>query len=163
MVLSPWNNPTTLLTRTWCVFEIYVGIQTNARFEVAMSKTQKQTFLQDLQANENCFNKMLGTIKSANSKTAVPSDRDNIMALMKTANMTCVDLDRLLFKVLEDWIFRTIQALIDGTVLAEKATWFYFMACILCEKQEFKQAKVFNDEAIHLYRAQLDDKDVDTW
>ncbi|KAF0714110.1 hypothetical protein As57867_004027, partial [Aphanomyces stellatus] len=27
MVLSPWNNPTTL-TRTWCVFEIYVAIVT---------------------------------------------------------------------------------------------------------------------------------------
>ncbi|KAF0691631.1 Aste57867_17184 [Aphanomyces stellatus] len=40
MVLSPWNNPTTL-TRTWCAFEIYVAIKTEARFEVAMGKAQK--------------------------------------------------------------------------------------------------------------------------
>ncbi|KAF0702792.1 Aste57867_7742 [Aphanomyces stellatus] len=108
MVLSLWNNPTTLM-RTWCVFEIYVAIQTKARFEVAMGKTQKQAFLQDIQANDDSFLEMLGTIKSEKSSTAVASDRANIAALMQTANVAFADLVRMLFDVLRNWVVRTCK------------------------------------------------------
>ncbi|KAF0683319.1 Aste57867_24629 [Aphanomyces stellatus] len=100
MVLSLWNNPTTLM-RTWCVFEIYVASVINARFEVAMGKSQKQAFLQDIQ-DTNSFFQMLGTIKSENSTTAIASDRANIAALMQAGNVSFADLDRMLFDVLGD-------------------------------------------------------------
>ncbi|KAF0696841.1 Aste57867_12442 [Aphanomyces stellatus] len=73
----------------------------NARFEVAMGKSQKQAFLQDIQ-DANSFFHMLGTIKSENSTTAIASDRANIAALMQAANVSFADLDRMLFDVLGD-------------------------------------------------------------
>jgi hypothetical protein len=47
MVLAPWSNPTPL-TRGWCLFEIYCTIITNSKFEVAMSKTHREEFLNDV-------------------------------------------------------------------------------------------------------------------
>ncbi|KAH9181809.1 hypothetical protein AeNC1_016216, partial [Aphanomyces euteiches] len=46
MVMCPWHDPTTL-RRTWCVFEVYASVVENARFEIAMGRSQKASFLQD--------------------------------------------------------------------------------------------------------------------
>ncbi|KAF0696833.1 Aste57867_12434 [Aphanomyces stellatus] len=150
MVLSPWNNPTTLM-RTWCVFEIYVAHVTKARFDVAMGKAQKQAFLQDIQANDDSFLEMLGTIKSENSTTTVASNRDNIVGLMQAANVTLTDLDRMLFDVFNNWILQILQTQVNNAVaLDEKAT--------ILDK-----AKQFVDKALHIYRHDLKDQYVETW
>ncbi|KAF0699702.1 Aste57867_9751 [Aphanomyces stellatus] len=151
MVLSPWNNPTTL-TRTWCVFEIYVAIKANARFEVAMGKTQKADFLTDIQDDRSFF-KMLGTIKSAKSTTFVPSDRDNIVALMAKMKIGFSDLDRMLFDVLEAWMFRTVEAQL-GT--ENKAHWLGVLANIWIDKKVMAKAREYLNQAIELYRVDGD-------
>ncbi|KAF0697600.1 Aste57867_11728 [Aphanomyces stellatus] len=162
MVLSPWNNPTTL-TRMWCVFEIYVAIATDARFEVAMAKTQKQAFLEDIEHDEAHFNKMLGTIKSEQSQTAVASDSDNITRLMQDAKISFTDLDRMLFNVLEDWMIRTLQVQIDGSVSAEKAKWLYVKASVICDKGHYDLAKQCLHDALHIYRSDFHGHNVDMW
>ncbi|KAF0690545.1 Aste57867_18061 [Aphanomyces stellatus] len=162
MVLSPWNNPATL-TRTWCVFEIYVVKKTNARFQVAMGKTQKEEFLQSTRYKPDCFDKMLGMIKSENSTTAVPTDRDNILALMQADKITWADLDRMTFDVLQEWMFRTLQTLIDGSVSAEKAKWYYVKACCFSNNGFVEEARVCLKDALYIYRQELNDEHVDTW
>ncbi|KAF0717288.1 Aste57867_2385 [Aphanomyces stellatus] len=161
MVLSPWHNPTTL-TRTWCVFEIYVAIRTNARFEVAMGKTQKQAFLEDIH-DPSAFYKMLATIKSERSKTSVPTDYDNICKAITEANLTWADLDRLLFNVLDGWMLRTMQSQVDKAVGAEKAQWLSALATLHCNKTAYVQAKQCIDAAKAIYRDELQDADVRTW
>ncbi|KAF0713969.1 Aste57867_4127 [Aphanomyces stellatus] len=154
----------TTLTRTWCVFEIYVASVTDARFEVAMATTQKQAFLQDIQANDEAFNDMLCTSKSESSQTAVPSDRDNIFKLMKQANVTFADLDRMLFDVLNKWMVRTMQSQVDGSIdLAEKAQWHFVLGSVFHHKKELDQAQANYNAALDLYRHQLHDQHADTW
>ncbi|KAF0684368.1 Aste57867_23681 [Aphanomyces stellatus] len=161
MVLSPWNNPTTL-TRTWCVFEIYVAIVTNARFEVALGKTQKREFLQDIQ-HDDSFLKMLGTIKSETSQTAVPSDRDHIVALMTTDGVTFADLDRMLFGVLEAWIFRLVQRQVDASTLAAKAEWLWALGGLFSAKKVPEKAQQCYDAAIDIFRDDLANEHPTTW
>ncbi|CAK4776433.1 unnamed protein product, partial [Aphanomyces euteiches] len=96
MVMSPWNDPITLM-RTWCVFEVYASIVENARFEIAMGKSQRESFLLDMQSEESAFTKMLGTIKSEKSQTTVPSDRDNIFKLIQD-EVGFTKLDRMVFE-----------------------------------------------------------------
>ncbi|KAF0686535.1 Aste57867_21665 [Aphanomyces stellatus] len=155
MVLSPWNNPTTL-TRTWCVFEIYVAIVTKARFEVAMGKAQKQAFLDDIK-DDNSFAKMLATIKSESSQTAVASDRDNIESLMRAAKITFADLDRMLLDELNDWVLRTVQRQIDLAVApTDKAHWLAVLGDIMLDKMELAKAKQYLEQAHQLYRREVD-------
>ncbi|KAF0719794.1 Aste57867_793 [Aphanomyces stellatus] len=164
MVLSPWNNPTTL-TRTWCVFEIYVAVSINARFEVAMGKSQKQAFLQDILVNKvnESVSVMLSTINSEQSSTTISSDRDNIAKRMQSANISFADLDRMLFDVLENWIIRTVQSQIDNTTLVEKASWLYAMGGVFHDKLSLDKAKACLDAAIHIYRHELHDQHPSTW
>ncbi|KAF0683669.1 Aste57867_24284 [Aphanomyces stellatus] len=60
MVFSPWNSPTTL-TRTWCVFEVFVAIECDARFEVAMGKTEKAIFLEHVKNDNDIMGNLVAT------------------------------------------------------------------------------------------------------
>ncbi|CAK4070081.1 unnamed protein product, partial [Aphanomyces euteiches] len=82
MVMSPWKNPETL-TRMWCVFEVYASILAHARFEVALGKTQKEEFLQEIVQADNAFLQMLASIKSESSRTTVAADREFIQAKIR--------------------------------------------------------------------------------
>ncbi|KAF0694015.1 Aste57867_15074 [Aphanomyces stellatus] len=162
MVLSPWQNPTTL-TRTWCVFEIYVAYTTHARFEIAMGHAQKQVFLQDIQ-DDHSFEAMLGTIKSEASQTAVASDRDNIIGTMTDANVSFADLDRMVLEVLSDWIVHTVQRHIDRAVEAvEKAQWLDVMAGIWVGKRRLEDANHCISQALAIYRDERYDVHSGKW
>ncbi|KAH9125562.1 hypothetical protein AeMF1_003844 [Aphanomyces euteiches] len=106
MVMCPWHDPTTL-RRTWCVFEVYASVVENARFEIAMGRSQKASFLQDIQ-DDGAFYKMLSTTQSEKSETTIPSDRDNIFQLIRD-EVGFVKLDRMVFEVLEKWMLRTVS------------------------------------------------------
>ncbi|KAF0685431.1 Aste57867_22697 [Aphanomyces stellatus] len=162
MVLSPWNNPTTL-TRTWCVFEIYVAIVTTARFEIAMGKTQKQTFLDNI-LHDNAFHKMLSSIETEASTTTIPSDRDNIANAIADANVTFEELDRLLFDLLDATMMRTVDAQIDAAVdLADKARWLIEKMVLLKDKTKLDDALDCGRLALEIYRVELHDVEPDTW
>ena len=47
IVLAPWDDPIPL-TRGWCLFELYCTADTGSRFEVAMSASHQQRFLDDM-------------------------------------------------------------------------------------------------------------------
>ncbi|KAF0699695.1 Aste57867_9744 [Aphanomyces stellatus] len=163
MVLSPWNNPTTL-TRTWCVFEIYVAIKNKVRFEIAMGTAQKAAFLDDIQ-DEGSFKKMLATIKSEKSETFMPTDHANIVALMQQNGIGFADLDRMLFDVLDGWIIRTVEAQINNSTVAlkDKAKWLAVLGDIHFKKSAKEQAKQCLDDALRIYRDDLHDQDPATW
>ncbi|KAF0693331.1 hypothetical protein As57867_015638, partial [Aphanomyces stellatus] len=107
MVFSPWNNPTTL-TRTWCVFEVFVAIECNARFEVAMGKTAKSMFLEHVENDNAIMGKLVAEINSASSSTRIPSDRDHIFELIKQGP-GFQKLDRMVFAALEAWVVHTLE------------------------------------------------------
>ena len=41
MVMSPWNDPIPF-TRTWCIYEVYCTTTTNSKYELALSKKERQ-------------------------------------------------------------------------------------------------------------------------
>ncbi|KAF0696867.1 Aste57867_12400 [Aphanomyces stellatus] len=163
MVLSPWNNPTTL-TRTWCVFEIYVATKANARFEVAMGTAQKAAFFKDIQDDQS-FTTMLATIKSEKSGTFMPGDRANIVALMEQNGIGFADLDRMLFDVLDTWIIRRVETEIHKphVALADKAKWHVVLGNVYHNKDAKPMLKQCLDDALRIYRDDLHDQDPATW
>ncbi|KAF0735524.1 hypothetical protein Ae201684_008004 [Aphanomyces euteiches] len=123
MVMSPWNDPTTL-KRTWCVFEVYASIVENARFEIAFGRSQKESFLQDIQ-NDGAFKQMLGTINSEKSETTEPTDRDRIFELIEE-EVGFTKLDRMIFEALVKWMVRMVDQQIEQATSQEaKADWLF--------------------------------------
>ncbi|CAK4322313.1 unnamed protein product [Aphanomyces euteiches] len=138
MVMSPWNNPTTL-TRTWCVFEVYAAVVENAQFEIALDKSQKALFLEDIQGEE-AFTKMLATVKSENSETSVATDRDYIFQLIRE-EVGFVELDRMVFGAIEKWMQRMVDQQIDDAATSLiKADWMMIKGRFLDDKGEFIEA-----------------------
>ncbi|KAF0693170.1 Aste57867_15828 [Aphanomyces stellatus] len=162
MVLSPWNNPTTL-TRTWCVFEMYVASVTNARFEVAMGATQLDAFFADIQ-DANAFGKMLATIKSEASKTEVVTDRDGIVETLSRAKIKFADLDRMLLAVLQDWVSRTVQRKFQASTEAKaRAQWSTVMGHLQCDQSLWAAAQTWFEKAVAIYRNELQGEDPAMW
>ncbi|KAF0735481.1 hypothetical protein Ae201684_008048 [Aphanomyces euteiches] len=161
MVMSPWNNPTTL-TRTWCVFEVYASIVENARFEIAMGRSQKASFLHDIQ-NDGAFIQMLATIHSEKSQTTIPSDRDNIFKLIRK-EVGFQKLDRMVFEALEKWMLRTVEKQIDDAKSLEtKAAWLYTKAEMTATKGFLYRATIASYECYDIYRQEKGDNFVGTW
>ncbi|KAH9142805.1 hypothetical protein AeRB84_013144 [Aphanomyces euteiches] len=141
MVLSPWNNPETL-TRMWCVFEVYASIMANARFEVALGKMQKEEFLKEIVQQDNAFFRMLARIKSETSETKVEADREFIEAKIR-ADIGFSRLDRMVFEVMESWIFRTLetQSNLPTNAPAMQAKYLEALGSIHLNARRYPQAK----------------------
>ena len=48
MIMSPWNDPVTF-SRAWCIYEVYCTAATNAKYEIALNKKEKERLLYQLQ------------------------------------------------------------------------------------------------------------------
>jgi hypothetical protein len=57
IILSPWNNPVPL-TRAWCVFELYACESSGSSFDIATTRSERQHFLDDLNADPIAFYNM---------------------------------------------------------------------------------------------------------
>ncbi|CAK4147952.1 unnamed protein product [Aphanomyces euteiches] len=152
MVLSPWKNPETL-TRMWCVFEVYASIVANCRFEVALGKTQKEDFLQEIVQEDNAFLRMLASIKSETSETKVDADRAFIQAKIE-ADVGFAKLDRMVFQVLEAWMVQTLETQINlkTTRPSMQAKYLEALGNIAIDNSDFYQAKGYFSSALGIWR-----------
>ncbi|KDO22296.1 hypothetical protein SPRG_12136 [Saprolegnia parasitica CBS 223.65] len=129
MIMHPWNDPI-VLRRSWCVFEVYVAVTMQARFEMAMAPGQLDLLIQDM-LRPTALKDMLGTIKSEASETTVASDRDGIFELIRTETSFRA-VDRLVFSTITDWMKRALMAQIASSRLSpmEKAHRYVCLANI---------------------------------
>ncbi|CAK4787820.1 unnamed protein product, partial [Aphanomyces euteiches] len=117
----------------------YASVVENACFEIAMGRSQKASLIQDIQSN-GAFREMLSTIKSEKSETTVPSDRDNIFQLIRD-EVGFVELDRMVFDVMEKWMLRSVEHEIDAAPTTEiQADWIMVKGNLLHDKGEYAQA-----------------------
>ncbi|ETV72173.1 hypothetical protein H257_12649 [Aphanomyces astaci] len=71
------------IDRTWCVFEVYLSIVLQTRFEIAMTKAQKTVFLDEMLLHSNDVLEMMSQVSSKHSTTTVSRDRDHIFDLIE--------------------------------------------------------------------------------
>ncbi|CAK4134360.1 unnamed protein product [Aphanomyces euteiches] len=161
MVMSPWNDPVTL-KRTWCVFEVYASVVENACFEIAMGRSQKASLIQDIQSN-GAFREMLSKVKSEKSEAKVASDRDNIFELIRD-EVGFTQLDRMVFGVVEKWMFRSVDHEIDAAPTTEiQVEWIMVKGNLLYDKGEYAQAADAFQTAHEIYRRDFGEDCPETW
>ncbi|OQR92370.1 hypothetical protein THRCLA_08723 [Thraustotheca clavata] len=107
MILHPWDNPVTL-TRSWCVFEVYVSIVVNANFQVAMASNQATVFMGDLLTDLGSFHNMLSCVNSKDAKSTVASNKESIDQVIE-AEVGFVALDRMVLEKFEKWMRETLN------------------------------------------------------
>ena len=67
-----------VLSRGWCVFEIYCAVITGSRFELAMGQAQKYNFLGALKKDPGAYLQMLANVDVKKAECFNAKDRDNI-------------------------------------------------------------------------------------
>ncbi|OQR98904.1 hypothetical protein ACHHYP_07618 [Achlya hypogyna] len=157
MVLHPWQDPITL-RRTWCVFEVYVARCVGARFEVAMPPADESAFATALVTEYQAFWDVLHNVKSANSRTTIPADRDNLFAVIE-ADVGFAALDRMLFSVVEQWVLDFLKRKVASTAGAERAQWLHALGSVPFHKGHYAEAKPYFYKAWKLFQATCGDRD----
>ena len=106
MVLAPWHDPVPL-QRGWCLFEIYSTIVTQSRFEVAMTQSSREAFLEDIASDpRGSINNMLATIDVAKSECFKPEDRERIFEIVRR-EVGVSEINSMIFERMRTWVIET--------------------------------------------------------
>ena len=112
LVCSPWLEPTSL-TRSWCLYEIYCTVDSNCKFEVAMSSSEENNFLETIKYDAfDSYNRMLAAIDTENSNASKPEDKKKIFDAVSTVGFDRID--SIVSSRLREWVIETIKKSIRG-------------------------------------------------
>ncbi len=102
MIFAPWNDPIPL-KRAWCLFELYCTTITNSKFEIAMSLSQQETFLQDMKSDKESIKNMLAIVDAENSECHFLADRDRIFGVVRDS-VGFDGVNSMVFSKLREWV-----------------------------------------------------------
>ncbi|KAJ3102326.1 Kinesin light chain 3 [Physocladia obscura] len=139
MILLPWDNPV-ILTRAWCVLEVYASHKTGSSFHVAMTKKESARFSEGMIYDADEFYEMLARVSCQKSDASLEVDKENIFALVKE-QVGFGNLDRLVLQVFGDWMLSKLQDMIVDTSGEDKAHLQDALADLRVKQGKYKAAK----------------------
>jgi len=102
MIFSPWNDPIPL-TRAWCLFELYCTIDTNSKFEVAVSMKEQTRFISDVRHDITVIINMIGAVNVKRSEAWNPEDKKRIFDVVdQTVGFDAIN--KMIFELLREWV-----------------------------------------------------------
>ncbi|OQS02804.1 mbre TPR repeat protein [Thraustotheca clavata] len=157
MIMHPWKNPITL-TRSWCVFELYVSIVVGATFELAMAANQEEILFQDTLDDMGEFLAVLGSVNSEKAMATVATDKENIDRVI-ICEVGFMELDRMVFDRFKQWMINAIQIRMEkASGPLEIAKYNYSMAEFLGVQGNLVQGIRFGEIALKIYSTELGEK-----
>jgi hypothetical protein len=112
MILSPWKNPLPL-TRAWCLWEIFCAVDTDSKFEVAITPTEYTAFVDGITHNPDDFYLMLSNINVELSQAYSEQDKIRIFKCVKDA-CGFDALNKMVSKTMRSWALLSINKAIDN-------------------------------------------------
>ncbi|OQS05590.1 hypothetical protein THRCLA_20578 [Thraustotheca clavata] len=109
MVLLPWDRPIPL-TRAWCVYEVYMTVNTASEFQVAMTQQETDRFADNVSVD--AFFDMLAHVKSEASDSYDPQDKIQIAKVIENT-IGFKNMDTMVFRVFENWMTSTLTTKIS--------------------------------------------------
>ncbi len=106
MVLAPWDDPLPL-TRAWCILELFCTSVTRSKFQIAMSKANRRSFLKTmLEFNISAVNEMLTRVDAERSQCSNERDREKIFEVARSVGFP--QLNGMVFEQLRDWVISVV-------------------------------------------------------
>jgi tetratricopeptide (TPR) repeat protein len=117
MVLAPWDGPIPF-TRAWCLFEIYCTIVSESEFEVAMSGTEKDTFLDEITKDRDAYYKMLANIDVKKSESSNPDDLVRIFEVVEK-EVGFSKVNTMICEKMRSWVDITLKSSLCDPVTSD--------------------------------------------
>jgi len=143
LILSPFDKPI-VLTRGWCIFEIYCAVITGSKFELAMGQTQKDKFLAALSDEPGTYLQMLANVDVKKAECFNATDRDNIFRFVDGLEHKDQTINRVGCAQLRDSVLEILRSSMDGLDEGEMASRKYDLASVYQDQGQL-------DEALALY------------
>ncbi|KAJ3042088.1 hypothetical protein HDV00_008170 [Rhizophlyctis rosea] len=150
MIIPRWDQPI-ILSRAWCIFEIYAANVTFSFLHVAMPPHGRDDFIQIAYRNPSLLLEKVANINSEASEATKPKDLDAIRtAICESVGFDA--LDRLVFSTLAEWMVKALDSKwkIPGRVPVwndlslrdriARAQFFFQLGCIFMKQNELKGA-----------------------
>jgi len=118
MVLAPWRDPIPF-TRAWCLFEIYSTVITESHFEVAMSESEKDKFLDEICIDNGAFYKMLGDVDVRKSEAWNPKDKARIFEVAEK-EVGFPKLNAMVSEKMRSWVSLTLKNSVSAPGLSKE-------------------------------------------
>lgn len=111
MVITPWENPHPL-KRSWCLFEVYATVVTKSKFQIALSRKEKERFLHSIVEDVNAVNKMVAVISLEDSQAFKLVDSN---AIKEAIRLSCgfAKVNECVFMELRKWVLQTVREAVD--------------------------------------------------
>ena len=117
MVLAPWDRPV-VLTRMWCLWEMFCTVDTKSTFHISLGAAQEQALEAALVANGEA---LLDAFASIDVRTARagPDDTALIMGAIEQLPGGVMGLNKLAMERMRSWAFEKVKQMVsarrDGT------------------------------------------------
>ena len=86
LALTPHQQPM-LLTRSWCLYEIYIAWKVGAEVSCGFVPAAEQSVTQSLMKSDALINEMLAAVDAEKSRATMETDRKMILSLIKQAGV----------------------------------------------------------------------------
>jgi tetratricopeptide (TPR) repeat protein len=146
--LDPWDAPS-MLTRIWCLAEIYHTVRHGCRLDVAMSAAGRVAFERALVADFDSITTALSKIDVKKAEAARPGERDEIMAMVE-AGVGCQRLNELVLEQMRGWVADAGRGALAALPQAERATSTLInqVARLLHDQGRLDEARPLLEEAL---------------
>jgi hypothetical protein len=118
MILGSWDKPT-VLTRAWCIHELYICWNSGLRIEFALPQAQRAQLIDDMRSEPTRFSEFLAGVRSESSSCYDAKERDEIYAWVQSS-VGFAGLDTIVRCTLQSWMVRLLQCKIDEASAAGK-------------------------------------------
>ena len=125
--------------------------EAQGNFAVAMTRAERQSFLNSISQDHRAYYTMLGTVDAESSECSRPSDRECIHSSIRNS-VGFVTLSRMVFGVMEAWMVGEMQA-----AAADRLThgdergsmqWNCVLANVLSQQGRYADALVLREHAL---------------
>ena len=161
VVLAPWHAPT-MLTRIWCLAEIYHTVRHGCRLDVALSAAQRPAFERALVEDFDSITMALSKIDVRKAEGR-PEDVPKIMAMVE-AGVGCQKLNEIVLAQMRAWVADAGRAALAALPAAERATSVLLnnVAMLLQEQGRLDEARPLFEEYMAGCRAARGDTHPET-
>jgi tetratricopeptide (TPR) repeat protein len=160
--LDPWDAPS-MLTRIWCLAEIYHTVRHRCRLDVAMSAAGRVAFERALIKDFDSITAALSKIDVRKAEAARPGERDKIMAMVE-ADVGCQRLNELVLEKMRGWVADAGRGALAVLPAAERATSTLIdrVAKLLQDQGKLNEARLLFEERMVGCQAAFGDADPKT-
>ena len=159
-LLTPWDNPTNL-TRSWCLFEIFIAIQLGklCKLELIMPPAEAVRFMRSLLEQFAEIQIALARVDLEHAQASKPADREAINEMVRQG-VGFVKANGIVIAALKRWLVEVAWKALDAMPVAERATSELIngLGTLLFDQGRLSDAELLFNEALDGRRTELGDR-----